>query len=106
MEKLICDMMRWANVTEQELRTKRVIPTPFGETLSWDYLLWVRNHPLLWTIPTEILCSAADHLQSPDTIRRFAGEHDASVTVMENGEHWFHTEEQMRFLDRWIRTFT
>ena len=24
------------------------------------------------------------------------------LTVMENGEHWFHTEEQMKFLDEWI----
>ena len=22
---------------------------------------------------------------------------------MEGGEHWFHTEEQMCFLDEWIR---
>ncbi len=21
---------------------------------------------------------------------------------MENGEHWFHTEEQMKFLDEWL----
>ncbi len=26
----------------------------------------------------------------------------AELTVMPNGEHWFHTEEQMQFLDRWI----
>lgn len=30
----------------------------------------------------------------------------ASLTVMENGEHWFHTEEQMRFLDNWIQRRT
>jgi len=24
------------------------------------------------------------------------------VTVMEGGEHWFHTAEQMAFLDDWI----
>jgi hypothetical protein len=23
--------------------------------------------------------------------------------VMEEGEHWFHTDEQMRFLDNWIK---
>jgi hypothetical protein len=23
---------------------------------------------------------------------------------MEGGEHWFHTEEQMLFLDNWIKT--
>ena len=26
----------------------------------------------------------------------------ASLTVMPEGEHWFHTEEQMAFLDNWI----
>ena len=26
----------------------------------------------------------------------------AELTVMPGGEHWFHTEEQMRFLDEWI----
>ena len=27
----------------------------------------------------------------------------ATLTVMEGGEHWFHTEEQMAFLDNWIK---
>lgn len=27
----------------------------------------------------------------------------ATLTVMPGGEHWFHTEEQMAFLDRWIK---
>ena len=26
----------------------------------------------------------------------------AELTVMKNGEHWFHTAEQMTFLDGWI----
>lgn len=29
--------------------------------------------------------------------------HNANLTVMENGEHWFHTEEQVTFLDKWIK---
>ena len=32
----------------------------------------------------------------------FARAHGAKLTVMEEGEHWFHTEEQMAFLDAWI----
>ncbi len=28
-------MMKWANVSEEELKNKREIPTSFGETLSW-----------------------------------------------------------------------
>jgi len=103
MEKLICDMMTRANVTEAELEEKKEIPTAFGETLSWEYLSWVRSHPINRSIPTELLYGGKDNLQSPETICAFAEEHGANVTVMTDGEHWFHTAEQMAFLDDWIR---
>ena len=38
MEKLITDMMIWANVTETQLQERKEISTEFGETLSWKYL--------------------------------------------------------------------
>ena len=103
MEKLICDMMKWANVTEEELESKGVIHTEFGEDLSWKYLSYVRSHPVKWKTPTKILYGRKDNLTSFTTISRFAEKHDAELTVMENGEHWFHTEEQMKFLDDWIK---
>jgi len=102
MERLIGDMMVWAAVDEAELRGKKRIPTPFGEVLSWEYLSWVREHPVSWTVPTEILYGENDNLQSRQTVEAFAGSCGAGVTVMKNGEHWFHTAEQMTFLDRWI----
>ncbi len=102
MEKLICDMMTWANVTKADLQAKKEIPTAFGETLLWEYLDWVRNHPAKWIIPTEILYGEKDNLQSIDTVNDFAEKFGAKVTVMKNGEHWFHTDEQMTFLDEWI----
>ena len=102
MEKLITDMMQWAGVTEDELREKGTIETPFGETLSAEYLNWVRTHPVSWSAPTAILYGENDSLQSADTVRAFAEKTGAELTVMENGEHWFHTEEQMAFLDKWI----
>lgn len=103
MEKLICGMMAWANVTEAELKLKGVVHTSFGEDLSWNYLCYVRNHPIDWTVPTQILYGSRDNLTPFETISDFAEKHNALLTVMENGEHWFHTEEQMRFLDEWIR---
>lgn len=103
MEKLICDMMQWSNITEKDLIEKGTIETNFGETLSWEYLSWIRNHPISWNIPTSILYGSTDNLQSMDTIKVFAEGIDADLTVMENGEHWFHTEEQMAFLDQWMR---
>ena len=102
MEKLITDMMRGANVTEAELEAKGTIHTAFGEDLSWNYLCYVRSHPIRWTAPTQILYGSCDNLTPFKTIRDFAKTHHAALTVMEEGEHWFHTEEQMRFLDDWI----
>lgn len=104
MEKLITDMMQWANVTEAELKSKGVIHTAFGEDLSWEYLCYVRNHPIGWKVPTSILYGSRDNLTSFETISDFAEKHSATLTVMESGEHWFHTEAQMRFLDEWIRS--
>ena len=103
MEKLITDMMKLANVTEQELESKGMIHTDFGEDLSWEYLNYVRSHSIEWRVPTQILYGSKDHLMSIDTITDYANKHQATLTVMEGGEHWFHTEEQMLFLDNWIK---
>ena len=102
MEKLICDMMNWANVTEAELEQRKIIPTDFGEELYWEYLCYVRAHPLNWKVPTSILYGEKDNLTSIETIKNFAEKQGASLTVMKGGEHWFHTEEEMKFLDEWI----
>lgn len=103
MENLICNMMQWSNMTEQALAEKREIATNFGETLSWDYLCYVRQHPIIWNVPTCILYGEHDNLTSIETVSAFATQHHADLTVMPGGEHWFHTEEQMQFLDRWLR---
>ena len=103
MERLILSMLSWAGETQEALQARKIIPTTFGEDLSWEYLQYVRSHPIQWRAPTEILYGSADSLQSIETIRAFARRFRAGVTVMEGGEHWFHTAEQMKFLDDWIR---
>lgn len=103
MEKLITDMMAWASVTEDKLKRQGVLHTTFGEDLSWDYLCYVRDHPIQWDCPTAILYGSRDNLTSYDTISAFSEKHSANLTIMENSEHWFHTEEQMKFLDNWIK---
>ena len=102
MERLIDNMMMWAGVTERELEKESEILTEFGETLSWNYLTYVREHPISWHIPTRILYGEHDNLTSLKTMSAFAKRISAELTVMQSGEHWFHTEEQMRFLDDWI----
>ena len=102
MKKLIQDMMQWAGVTTEELQEKGEIPTDFGETLSWKYYSYVCGHPVKWKIPTHILYGEKDNMTSRETIAEFADQTVGSLTVMPQGEHWFHTEEQMNFLKQWI----
>ena len=102
MEKLIGDMMVLAGVSEPMLQKQGSIPTGSGEDLSWEYLTYVREHPLSWNVPTKVLYGSEDQLTSKESIEAFAKKHHAKLTVMEGGEHWFHTKEQMAFLDTWI----
>lgn len=103
MEKLIEGMMRRAGVTEAALREQKEIQTDFGQTLSWEYLCYVRRNPIVWTAPTHILYGEGDELTSLETVTAFAERTGAVLTVMKGGEHWFHTPEQMAFLDEWLR---
>ena len=106
MERLILDMMAKSGVSEKELSKCGEMTTIFGESLSWDYLCYVREHPVDWHIPTEIICGENDMLTSIDTMTAFAEKIGAGLTVMPCGEHWFHTDEQMKFLRGWLTQFS
>ena len=94
--------MLWAGVSEDELCARKEIKIDFGETLSWEYLCYVRKHKISWKVPTAILYGEHDNLTVYETISAFADKIGADLTVMQDGEHWFHTDEQMKFLDQWI----
>lgn len=102
MERLILDMMRWAGVTEAQLREQREIPTTFGQTLSWEYLRYVREHPIhSWRCPIQILWAGQDNMTSRKTVEQFVRRQDTHLTVYEEGGHWFHTPEQLAVLRNW-----
>lgn len=103
MKALIETMMRWANVSEERLEKEKRIPTQFGETLSWDYWTYVLRHPITaWPSSTKILYAGRDHLVSRDIVEQFVRRFHCDLCVMETGEHWFHTEEQLDFLRQWL----
>ena len=103
MERLITDMMSWGGITDDVLKEKKIIETPFGEPLSWEYLTYVREHPIRFCGNIHILYGGRDELIPRDSVEGFAEKQGASLTVMENGVHWFHTYEQLDFLDKWVR---
>lgn len=104
MTLLISSMMEWAGVTEEVLRRAGEIATSFGETLSWRYRTYAQEHPITqWNCPTAILYAGGDHLTPRHTIQEFAGRFGCKLAVMEQGEHWFHTQQQLDVLHQWLQ---
>ena len=67
-----------------------------------DYYEWVVNKPIThWDTPTFILRPEVDTIVSKEVGRDFISQHQCQVTIMPNGEHWFHTPEQLAFLKAW-----
>lgn len=104
MEKLIRDMMLWAGVDQTRLQAEQEIATDFGETLSWRYLQYAKAHPVTtWNTSTAILYPSKDNLTDRATVDGFVHRFGCELSVMEDGEHWFHTPEQLTVLQNWER---
>lgn len=104
MERIITNMMTWFSISESRLETEKEVPTPIGQILYWDYYCYVKEHPIVaWDKPTSILYGSADNLCEFDIIADFAKSFDCDLQVMEQGEHYFHTEEQLQFFRQWLR---
>ena len=106
MECIIVGMMLQANISEEELKNKGIIYVSPETTLSWKYLEWARKHTIIWNVPTFILYGEKDHFQTLDTIKEFAESIKADLTIMPDGEHWFHTNEQNEFRWNWFKKYT
>lgn len=105
MEALILGMMAAAGVSETRLEQEHTIPTDFGQTLSWEYLTYVRAHPITrWPHPTRILYAGRDTMTLRPTVDAFVSRFGCHLTVLDDGEHWFHTPEQLSVLRQWEKS--
>ena len=103
MKIIIENMMLWSNTTEKELNEKQKIKTDFGQTLYWDYYLYVKENPITnWNKKTYILYGNKDNMQNESIIKDFSNEFNCDLTILKNGEHYFHTEEQLNFYSDWL----
>lgn len=106
MVALIEKMMGWAAVSTAQLQAEKEIPTDFGEVLSWAYYTYAKEHPInTWSSPTAILYAGQDNLTDRRTVTDFADVFGCSLQIYEDGEHWFHTDEQLTVLRNWEKYF-
>lgn len=103
MEYLIRKMFIWFNITEEQLRTERNIPTPI-DTMSWSYFEYVKDHPIdKWTAPTHILYGAEDNLQNREVIDKFVRNFNCQLTVSENSKHPFIDDSDKAIVEAWMK---
>ena len=106
MKVIIDNMMLWNNTTEKTLKEKQKIKTNFGPTLYWDYYKYVKENPILnWNKETFILYGNKDNMQDQSILQEFSNEFNCNLSILENGEHYFHTEEQLNYYKNWLNSF-
>ena len=81
MEQLILMLMAQDGVTEEMLKERGTVPGSFGLVHSWEYLRYVREHPVDWTVPTAILYAENDNLIPYAAVQAFAQAHGAGLTA-------------------------
>ena len=103
MQRIIHDLMAYCHVTEKEFRERIIIENDM-ETLYYPYYEYVRSHPVVkWPHRTYILRGENDTLCEYSQVKSFADSFGCELTEQKNGEHWFHTEEELEFFRDWLR---
>ncbi|NOH51149.1 alpha/beta hydrolase [Vibrio rotiferianus] len=103
MISLINNMMLSFNISNEELEFKKEILTPIGETLYWDYYCYVKENPIVeWKSKTSILYGDKDNITDFKTISDFSSKYLCNLDILENGEHFFHTENQLSYFKEWL----
>ncbi|MGL5713876.1 MAG: alpha/beta hydrolase, partial [Paraclostridium sp.] len=103
MERIITNMMKWFNIDEEELKNKQTVETPIGQNLYWDYYCYVKDNPIyIWDKPTNILYGSKDNLCETEFVFEFVERFKCNIVVMDEGEHYFHTQEQLKFFEKWL----
>lgn len=103
MERIIHNLMNYCHVTEEEFKEKILIENDMG-SLYFPYYEYVRSHPIKeWPHRTYILRGEKDILCEYSYVEHFANHFGCELTEQKDGEHWFHTEEELEFFRNWIR---
>jgi hypothetical protein len=96
--------MKWFNVSEDRLKDDKEIETPIGQTLYWDYYCYVKSHPIdNWNRTTAILYGSEDDNSEFDVVSDFAVRFHCKLQVLEHGEHYFHTDQQLSYFRQWLK---
>ena len=104
MKCFIQNTMAAYHISEDRLKTEKVIDLPSGQPLDWDYYCYVMAHPIeKWSPPTAILYGSEDTVTDHQGISKFVEHFHCTLEVLEGSGHYFHTTKQMRVFREWLK---
>ena len=86
------------------LKEEKEITLNDGQVLSYNFYLSL-NEEDNWDVKTHVLYGEKDKLVGKEAIFDFVANHNASLTIMKNGAHYFHTPGQLKYLKKWINEY-
>lgn len=104
MKEVIEGLMKQYNISLDALKTRKLINLDNGQTLSYDFYESLKEKDN-WDIKTYVLYGEKDKLVDQKSIFNFISSHNSSLTIMKNGEHYFHTPGQLKFIKKWINEY-
>lgn len=106
MNRMIQNMMKWFNITEEQLCIEKEIITPIGQVLYWDYYQYVKQTAInKWNSPTSILYGKKDEVCEYDTVYSFARNFKCNLELSDVSEHYFHTNADLKIYRDWLKKY-
>lgn len=103
MNRVINNIMSYFNIDENKLKEEQVIETSIGQTLYWDYYSYVKENPInKWDSKTSIIYGDKDEITQLEVIDKFAKEYNCNLKIIEDCEHYFHTQRQLEEYENWL----
>lgn len=104
MKQTIEKLMKQNKISLEMLKEQKEISIDVEQILSYDFYMSI-NEEDDWKIKTHILYGEKDKTVDKDSIFSFIAHHNSSLTIMKNGEHYFHTPGQLKFVKKWINEY-
>ncbi|WP_099203245.1 alpha/beta hydrolase [Miniphocaeibacter massiliensis] len=103
MYQLIKNMMNWENITEEMLKKEQIIDTQIGETLYWDYYVFVKENPIeKWNVKTNILYGEKDEIVEIDTINNFCKTYNSKLSILKDTKHFINDGKSLESFKSWV----
>lgn len=101
--KVCLRFMKATGITEDIIKEKKEIRLINGDIFTPRCIEYYKNKNVNWTSNAVVIYGTKDCYIDEETVVDFVEKNKIKLYSLKGGEHWFHTKEQMDFIDDCIR---